>query len=121
LTADDKEESDLLNHYLQLIENSAEASKKLKEAQKELNDHVTAKYTVIRNTDLVALLLDDKWFATLAAIVDAEVQDIASQFTNRIKELAERYAAPLPEQMQTVDELTGKVNVHLKKMGFTWK
>lgn len=28
--------------------------------------------------------------------------------------------APMPEQLQTVDELTDKVNAHLKKMGSAW-
>ena len=35
--------------------------------------------------------------------------------------LAERYDMPLPELTDDVDTLTGKVNAHLKKMGFTWK
>ena len=59
--------------------------------------------------------------ATIAADVQAEVQNIASAFATRVKELAERYEMPMPAQLQTVDELTEKVNAHLKKMGFTWK
>jgi type I restriction enzyme M protein len=120
-TADGKEEFDLLNRYLQLIESAAEAGKKLKDAQKELNNLVTAKYTVIKATDLVSLVLDDKWFAALTATVDTEIQNIASQLANRVQELAERYTAPLPEQVQAVDEFTSKVDTHLKNMGFTWK
>jgi type I restriction enzyme M protein len=120
-TADGKEEFDLLNRYLQLIENMAEAGNKLKDAQKKLNDHVAAKYKTLKSKEVISLVLDDKWFATLAATVDAEIQNIASQLANRVKELAERYTAPLPEQIQAVDEFTGKVDAHLKSMGFTWK
>jgi type I restriction enzyme M protein len=86
-----------------------------------LNNLVTAKYTVIKATDLVSLVLDDKWFAALTATVDTEIQNIASQLANRVQELAERYTAPLPEQVQAVDEFTSKVDTHLKNMGFTWK
>ncbi len=45
---------------------------------------------------------------------------IVSLFTGRIKELAERYATPLPQLSNEVDTLTSKVDAHLKKMGFAW-
>jgi type I restriction enzyme M protein len=34
---------------------------------------------------------------------------------------AERYETPLPELTAKVDELSGKVDTHLEKMGFSWK
>ena len=40
--------------------------------------------------------------------------------TKRVKELAERYAAPLPQLAANVDVLEGKVIGHLAKMGFAW-
>ncbi|MBN2685297.1 MAG: hypothetical protein JXR40_08455 [Pontiellaceae bacterium] len=41
-------------------------------------------------------------------------------FTRRVKELAERYEAPLPQLTDRVAELEAKVNTHLQKMGFAW-
>jgi len=45
---------------------------------------------------------------------------ISQRLTQRIKELAERYEMPLPELTSRVDELTSRVEGHLKKMGMVW-
>ncbi len=119
-TADNKDEGELLNQFLELIEKESEAGKKVKDAQKALNEKVAAKYAALRADEIQTLVIDDKWLATIAADVQAEVQNIASAFATRVKELAECYAVPMPEQLQAVDELTEKVNAHLKTMGFEW-
>jgi type I restriction enzyme M protein len=121
LTKDDKDEADLLNRYLQLIEDAAEAGKKVKDAQKKLDELVAKKYAALNVDEIKTLVIDDKWFATLAAEVEAQVYAIATQFAGRIKELAERYASSLPQLMDEVETLTSKVDAHLKKMGFAWK
>ena len=38
--------------------------------------------------------------------------------TGRIRQLAERYAAPLPQLVEEVETLADRVEEHLKKMGF---
>ena len=38
----------------------------------------------------------------------------------RIRELAERYAAPLPTLVDEVALLAARVDVHLRKMGAEW-
>jgi len=43
---------------------------------------------------------------------------ISQTLTERTKELAERYAAPLAQQTQSVEELAASVQAHLKRMGF---
>jgi type I restriction enzyme M protein len=45
---------------------------------------------------------------------------ISQRLTQRIKELAERYETPLPQQNQQVAALEQAVNAHLHKMGFAW-
>ncbi len=45
----------------------------------------------------------------------------ADTVTGRIRELAERYAAPLPKLSEEVDALAARVEDHLKKMGASWK
>jgi type I restriction enzyme M protein len=37
-----------------------------------------------------------------------------------VRQLADRYATPLPELTQRVDTLSAKVDEHLKKMGARW-
>jgi type I restriction enzyme M protein len=121
LAVEDKDEVDLLNRYLQLIESAAEAGKKVKDAQKDLDEKVKAKYSKLKTDEIQTLVIDDKWLAAIAADINAEIQNVASTLANRIKELAERYTAPLPALTADVDTLTDKVDAHLKKMGFTWK
>lgn len=122
LTADDdQEEADLLTRYMELIEAAAEAGKKAKDVQKTLDEKVAAKYAKLTKDETKAIVIEEKWFAGIAALVDALAQAVASQFASRIKELAERYASPLPQLTINVETLAGQVNAHLKKMGFVWK
>ena len=65
-------------------------------------------------------MVGDKWLATVQADVTAELNRVTGTLTGRVRELAERYAEPLPVLAQNVDELQARVNVHLERMGFTW-
>lgn len=47
-----------------------------------------------------------------------EMDRISQTLTRRVRELAERYAEPLPALTAHVTELEAKVGEHLKKMGF---
>jgi len=63
-------------------------------------------------------VVDDKWLRTLEAAVHGEMERLSQRLTQRVKELAERYAAPMPELSARVAELEKKVSGHLKRMGF---
>ena len=56
----------------------------------------------------------------LDSAVHAEMDRVSQELTHRVKELAERYEAPLPLLVSRVSELEKKVNAHLEKMGFSW-
>jgi type I restriction enzyme M protein len=119
-TAEDKEEFNLLNRFWNLLEASMKALLEVNISKKELNEKVNAKYTALKMDEIKTLVIEDKWIATMSAAVDAEIQNIASQLASRLKELAERYIAPLSELVDDVDTLTSKVDAHLKSMGFAW-
>jgi len=114
------DECKVLNDYLNLIEQESEASKKVKEARKALDAKVVAKYAVLSADDVKVLVVDDKWLTALAVAVQTELDRVSQALTGRIKQLAERYAAPLPILGADVDALSDKVDVHLKEMGFVW-
>ncbi len=118
---DAEDERTLLNEYLDLLEQETEASKKIKDAQKALDAKVTARYKVLSENEVKKLVVEDKWLATLASDVQSELNRISQTLTGRIKELAERYATPLPRVSEEVEVLSGKVDAHLKKMGFVWQ
>ncbi len=117
---DAADERAMLNEYLYLLEQETEASKKVKDAQKALDAKVASRYKTLSENEVKTLVVEDKWLTTLASDVQAELNRISQALTGRIKELAERYAMPLPRLSEEVEILTGKVDAHLKKMGFVW-
>ena len=50
-----------------------------------------------------------------------EVRWAANDTDNRIRELVERYATPLPNLTEEVETLAARVEEHLTKMGAIWK
>ena len=117
--ADD--ERKLLEAYVALIGQEAAAGKKVNDAQKALDAKVAARYGKLNESEIKTLVVEDKWLAALAASVQSELDRVSQALTGRIKQLAERYAAPLPKLADEVETLAGHVDEHLKKMGFVWK
>lgn len=115
------EELKVMEKYLALGEQESETKKKIKEAEKALDAKVIAKYKTLTESEIKVLVVNDKWMATLEQAVKGEMDRISQRLTQRIKELAERYATPLPKLVTETEKLTGKVDAHLKKMGFLWK
>lgn len=114
------DERKALSEYLDLIEHEAAANKKVKDAQKALDAKVSTQYGELNEAEIKTLVVDDKWLATLAADVQTELDRVSQALTGRIKELADRYAMPLPKLTAEVDVLAARVGEHLKKMGFAW-
>lgn len=112
------EERLVLEQCRVLIEREAEAGKKAKAAQKALDAKVQAHYAQLSEAELKTLVVDDKWLATLQVDVQTELDRVSQALTGRIRQLAERYATPLPALNSEVEELAAKVNAHLMTMGF---
>ena len=92
----------------------------LKAAQKALEAKVAAKYGKLTEAEIKTLVVDDKWLAQLAADVQSELDRVSQALTGRIRQLAERYATPLPQLTEEVAALAARVDEHLKKMGAVW-
>jgi type I restriction enzyme M protein len=115
------DEQKVLEDYLALIEKETEADSRVKTAQKELEAKVAAKYGKLTEDEIKTLVVDDKWLATLAAVVQGELDRVSQALTGRIRQLAERYVTPLPQLTTEVETVAARVNEHLKKMGAVWK
>jgi type I restriction enzyme M protein len=112
------EERQALLAYGKLLDQQAETKARLKTAQEDLEAKVASKYDVLELADIQTLVVHDKWLATLAAAVQGELDRVSQTLTSRIRQLAERYATPLPQLVDEVAQLSAKVDEHLKKMGF---
>lgn len=84
----------------------------------ESGEQAYKKYPTLTETDIKTLVVDDKWMGTIATAVRSEIDRISQTFTQRVKELAERYDTPLPQLTDRVTEIEAKVSAHLAKMGF---
>jgi len=118
---DTKEEITVLKTYLKLLARQADINKKIKDADAELDKKVYARYPMLTEDEIKALVVDEKWMATIEKAIKTEMDRISQRLTQRVKELAERYETPLPAQTDEVKELESRVNAHLEKMGFVWK
>jgi type I restriction enzyme M protein len=118
---DAADERKVLEDYLALIDREIAAGKKVKEVQKALDAKVAAKYGQLDEAGIKTLVVEDKWLAALAASVQGELDRVSQVLTGRVRQLAERYAVPLPALVDEVETLAARVDEHLKKMGFVWK
>jgi type I restriction enzyme M protein len=114
-----REEAALLDEWLELSNREAGLKKKLKDAEAALDAKAYAQYPRLTEDEVKTLVVDDKWLAALEAAIHGEMERISQALTQRVKELAERYEMPLPQQASKVAELEQRVNAHLAKMGFS--
>jgi type I restriction enzyme M protein len=118
---DARDESAVLKRWLELAEQETALKRAVKEQDAALDGLAFAKYPALTETEIRSLVVDDKWMARLSAAVRGELDRVSQTLTGRIRELAERYATPLPELCEEVEALSARVDEHLKKMGASWK
>ena len=106
-----------LERYVDLMQQHSSLKAKHKAVQEDLDKKIDAKYPRLIEAEIKALVVEDKWMAHLSASVKSEIEHVSQTLTGRICQLAERYAAPLPELERKVEEFGAKVEGHLKKMG----
>ncbi len=114
---DDDEERAALEYCLSLLDAKAKADKAVKTAQLALDTQVLECYGTLTETEIKQLVIDDKWFTTIQSAITGEVQRLTQNLTERVKELEERYAQPLPNFVYDVHEFSMKVDKHLSNMG----
>ena len=115
------EERQALEDYSKLLDQQADTKARLKAAQEDLEAKLDAKYPTLTEDEIKTLVVDDKWLATIAAAVQGELDRVSQTLTDRIRQLAERYATPLPQLTAEVATLASRVEEHLKRMGAVWK
>ncbi|MEY0217332.1 type I restriction endonuclease subunit M, partial [Providencia rettgeri] len=118
--ATDPDEKSALKQAQKLFDNEANAKKALKKAQDALDLAVFKQYPKLSIDEIKTLIIKDKWLATLQSNIETEIERVTQQLANRVKELEERYNAPLPNISESVEDLSKKVAGHLKAMGLEW-
>ena len=114
---DAKEETAALKQWLSLNTEEADLKKAIREAETALDLLAYQKYPKLTEAEIQTLVVDDKWLTTLATAVQGELDRVSQTLTSRIRLLADRYSAPLPQIVDEVEQLAAKVAAHLGKMG----
>ena len=112
------DEHQVLKQWLGFSEQIASLKKKIKELDAALDTLAYAQYPRLSEAEIKTLVVDDKWMTRLSAAIQGELDRVSQTLTSRIRELAERYATPLPQLSDEVATLAAKVDQHLKNMGF---
>jgi len=116
-----KDELAVLKQWLKLSEQESKLKKAVKELDAQLDQLAHDHYAKLRMAEIKTLVVEDKWLARLAADLQGELARVGQTLTARIRELAERYATPLPQLVDEVALLSAKVESHLKQMGAVWR
>jgi type I restriction enzyme M protein len=112
-----KDEALVLKRWLDLSEGEAALKREIKALDAALDTLAYEKYPQLSEAEIKALVVDDKWMARLSDVVQGELNRISQTLTSRIRELAERYSAPLPQIIDEVQALAARVDGHLARMG----
>ena len=117
---DATEEAAALGDWLKASNAQAKIKKQLKDAETALDAKALAKYPELSEADIKTLTVDDKWLAKIEAEISGEMDRISQALASRVRTLAERYEARMPDLAARVANLETKVEQHLKRMGFVW-
>ena len=118
--ADAAAELAVLKQWLGLSETVAALKRQVRESEAALDTLAHDKYPRLGEAEIKMLVVDDKWMGRLQADVRGELDRVSQTLTGRVRELAERYATPLPQLTDKVATLAGRVNEHLRRMGASW-
>jgi len=116
-----KEEADVLRRWLELSDSETVFKRAVRDQDAALDDLAYNKYATLTDAEIRALVVNDKWMTCLSAAVQGELDRVSQTLTGRIRELADRYATPLPQIVEEVGKLAARVDEHLKRMGAAWK
>ncbi|MBA3888277.1 MAG: hypothetical protein H0X67_21510 [Acidobacteria bacterium] len=116
-----QEEAAVLRRWLELAERETALKRAVKEQDAALDTLAWEKYPTLTEAEVKTLVVDDKWMARLSAAVQGELDRVSQTLTGRIRQLAERYATPLPQLVDEVATLAARVDEHLTQMAAVWK
>ena len=114
---DDDEVAGALEWLLGLLKRDAEAKKAAKEAQAALDVATLKKYGDLSDADVIGLVLDDKWKASVSGRVADVLTSLVLGLVTRIQELGERYRETVGSLDMQLDDLSKHVSSHLAAMG----
>lgn len=116
---EDEEAAECLRRALDLLKAEAAAKKAAKEAEVSLHKKTLNQYGDLTKADIKALVLDDKWAATIRDRIADEAHSLTLELVARIQQLGERYAETVSDLDDQIRRLDAAVEQHLLEMGLS--
>jgi type I restriction enzyme M protein len=113
----DADEIKALQHLIDLYIEEAAAKRAAKDGQAAIDLSTLKKYADRSETDVRALVLEDKWHATITTRVVGELTALMLALVARIQQLGERYDETLEDLEAEMAKLDSRVMSHLADMG----
>ncbi len=110
------DEREVLGVCLDLLKAQARAKKAANAAQSSLDGKVLARYAVLRESEVAAIVVGSKWMASIGDAITRQVDRVATRLADRVRVIQERYAETLPEIVARVEEMETRVRSHLRDM-----
>lgn len=115
-----EDEYAMLNAYADLVREHEQAKEVRKEAEVALNELIDTTYAALGESEVVELVVEDKWLTDISTALSAEVDLVSQTLANRVLELADRYEWPLPALISQLASLSDAVDDHVRKLGVSW-
>ncbi len=113
---DASDEAAVLMKWLELSEAESNLKKVVREIEGSLDTLAYEKYPKLSANEMKAIVVDEKWVLRIQAALRGDLDCVPQKLTGRIRQLAERYVAPLPMLIKEILELSTRVDAHLLKM-----
>jgi type I restriction enzyme M protein len=78
----------------------------------------SCEYGKLSEDEVKALVIDDKWLVAVQGAAHSELDRVSQTLTFRVRQLAARYAKPLPELTSELETLATRMQSHLAQIGF---
>ena len=118
--AEFKEEIEALQQYLKLMDKETGITSDMNSTKKLLDKRLREKFIALNEEEIKECVIENKWFTGLETLLNDEVSQLFNKLSDQIREIEDRYATPLPELSNTSNELTERVEGHLRELGFKW-
>lgn len=115
-----KEELEVLNKYLSLLDEASKVDKKIKDIKAELDKKVIKKYGQLSVEEIKDVVVNDKWMNILTNHIEELLEGISQKLNGSINTLVKRYENTVSKLDVEVKILEEKVQEHMKRMGFVW-
>lgn len=113
----DPEEVEALIELIELFDHEIAAKRATKEAAARLDEQILAQYGRLTEADVMAVVIDDKWGATISRGIEAELASLIQNLVSRLQVLGNRYESTVGDLELEAEQMSVAVASHLAAMG----